>query len=59
MLMDSYIISILYKLIIFSLPLNPAINRIDNAAIFYALDVKNKKSFNPNLYFIASCPKFL
>ena len=52
----SYIFSILYNLIHFSLPLNPAIHKWQNGQyteIFCVLDVKKKKSVNPNLYFIA------
>ena len=46
---DEYILSVWYKLIQFSLPLNPAIHRIGNAAkiLCPSSDVENKKSLNP------------
>ena len=58
---DGYIFSVWYKLIQFSLPLNPAIHRMGNAAkiLCPSPDVENKKSLNPILYFIASSPKLL
>ena len=51
------VFSIWYKLIYFSLTLNHAIHRMGNTLNFLIPDVKNKKSFNPILYFIASFPK--
>ena len=56
---DGYIFFLWYKLIHFPLPLNPAIHRMDNAPIFYVLDVKNKEDLTLILYFIASSPKLL
>ena len=53
MLMDSYIFSIMYKLIHVSLPFNPATNRMGNAP-----NVKNKKSLNDNLHFIGAIQTF-
>ena len=50
MLMDSDIFTILYKLIYFSLPLNPEIQRMRNATNILCFDVKNKKVLNNNLY---------
>ena len=46
---DGYIFSVWYKLIHFSLPLNPAIHRMGNAAkiLCPSPDVENKKSLNP------------
>ena len=41
--MDSYIFSILYKLINFSLPLNPAIHRMGNAPNIMCLASKEQK----------------
>ena len=57
--MDSYIFSILYKRIHFSLPLNTATQNgwLATHQIFCVPDVKNKKSLNPILYFIASFQK--
>ena len=60
----------MYKLIHFSLSLNPAIHRMGNPPniLYFGCNkqeesqpwfVTNKKSLNPNLYFIASFPKFL
>ena len=45
-LMDSHIFSVWYKLIQFSLPLNPAIHRMGNTAkiLCPSPDVENKKS---------------
>ena len=51
------VFSIWYKLIYFSLTLNHAIHRMGNTLNFLIPDVKNKKSFNSVLYFIASFPK--
>ena len=58
---DGYIFSVWYKLINFSLPLNPAIHRTGNATkiLCTSPDVENKKSLNPVLYFIASSQKLL
>ena len=54
-LMDSYIFSVLYKRIHFSLPLNPAIHRMGGEHTKYSVpDVKNKKSLNPILYYIGN-----
>ena len=58
MLMDSYIFSILYKLIHFS-SLKPCNTQNGQLTKYSVLDVENKKSLNPNLYFIACFPKFL
>ena len=43
MLMDSYIFSILHKVIEFSLPLNPAIHRMDNAPNILCLGCEKQK----------------
>ena len=60
---DGYMFSVWYKLIQFSLPLNPAIHvhKMDNAAKILCPipDVENKTSLKPILYFIASSPKLL
>ena len=45
--MDSYIFSILYKLIDFSLPLNPPIHRMDNAPNILCLGCKEQKEPRP------------
>ena len=57
--MDSYIFSILYKLIHFSLPLNPAIHRMGNKSNILCPECKKQKGLNPILYIIASFPKLL
>ena len=63
MLMDSYMYIFhlvqTYSLFISFIKesLNTAIHRMGNAQIFCVLDVKNKKSFNPNLHFTACFPK--
>ena len=58
---DGYIFLSSYKLIDFSLLLNPAIHRMGNATKILCLSpvVENKKSLKPILYFIASSPKLL
>ena len=58
---DGYTFSVWHKLIQFSIPLNPAIHRMGNAAkiLCPSLDLENKKSLNPILYFIASSSKLL
>ena len=58
-MIDSYIFSIWYKVIYFSLPLNPAYTEWSMCQIFCVPDVKNKNSLNPVLYFIANFPKLL
>ena len=42
-LMDSYLLYILYKLIHFSLPLNPIIHRMDNVANILCSRCKEQK----------------
>ena len=58
---DGYVFSVWYKLIDFSLPLNPEIHRMDNAAkiLYPSSDAENKKSLKSNLYSIASSPKLI
>ena len=51
-LMDSYIFSIWYKRIYFSLPLNLAIHRMDNASNILCLSCKEQESRS---YFIFYC----
>ena len=51
--MDSYIFSILYKLIHFSLPLNSAINRMGNTPNILSPKCKVQKESQP--YFIFYC----
>ena len=59
-LMDSYIFSILYKRIHFSLPLNPANTQNGRGThqIFCVPDVRNKKSLNPILCHIPNFELF-
>ena len=59
--LNGYIFSVWYKLIHFSLPLNPVIHRMGNAAkiLCPSPDVEIKKGLNPILYFIANPPKLL
>ena len=52
-LMDSYIFSILYKFVHFSLPLNPTIQRMGNARNILCLRCKKQKE--SQLYFISYC----
>ena len=52
-----YIFSILYKLIHFSLPSNPAIHRIGNTSIILCPRCKEKKEFQPYFIFIGNFPK--
>ena len=59
-LIASYILSISYKCIYFSLPLSLVqYTEWIMHQIFSVLDVKNNKSLNPILYFIASFTKLL
>ena len=51
--MDSYMFSILYKLIRFSLLLNPAINRMGNTSNILCPRCKEQKESQP--YFIFYC----
>ena len=56
---ESYIFSIWYKLIYFSLPLNPAIHRMTNAQNILCTRCKEQEESQPHFIFYSSFPKLL